>query len=89
MPRERTAYKELRKAKTRHARNIAVVSELKTLAKNFERLISDKKTEEAGKALPQLVSKIDRAASKGIIKDNTASRKISRLTRKLSGAVKA
>lgn len=84
MPRERTAYKELRKAKVRHFRNISLKSELKTLTKNFQKLVSGKKTEEAKKELKQLVSKIDRAASKGVIKKNTASRSISRLMKALS-----
>lgn len=83
MPRERTAYKELRKARVRHFRNISLKSELKTFAKHFEKLVSDKKTEEAKSQLKQLVSKISRAASKGVIKRNTASRKISHLMKRL------
>jgi small subunit ribosomal protein S20 len=84
MPRERTAYKELRKAKKRHFRNITTKSELKTLKKSFERLIASKKLEDAKSALKVLTSKIDRAASKGVIKANAASRSISRLMKKLS-----
>ena len=84
MPRERTAYKELRKAKKRHFKNISTKSELRTSVKNFESLVAAKKTEEAKKELSALVSKLDRAASKGIIKNNTAARKISRLMKKLS-----
>lgn len=88
MPRERTAYKELRKAKKRHFANINIKTELKTLAKNFESFVTGKKADEAKKALAVLVSKIDRAASKGMIKKNTASRKISRLMKKLSSLSK-
>ena len=84
MPRERTAYKELRKAKKRHFKNITTKSDLRTSAKHFESLISAKKIDEAKKALSALVAKLDRAASKGIIKKNTAARKISRLMKKLS-----
>ncbi|MDD3905923.1 MAG: 30S ribosomal protein S20 [Candidatus Omnitrophica bacterium] len=84
MPRERTAYKELRKAKKRHFRNISTKSDLKTLAKNFERLVKEKKTAEAKKALSTLVSKLDKAVSKGVITKNTAARKISRLMKRLS-----
>jgi len=81
---KRSAYKELRKAKPRHFANISTRTELRTLAKKFEKLVAEKKSDEAKKALNELVSKIDRAASKGIIKHNTASRKISRLMKKLS-----
>ena len=84
MPRERTAYKELRKAKKRHFKNISTKSDLRTSVKNFEGLVKTKKNDEAKKALSLLISKLDKAASKGIIKKNTAARKISRLMKKLS-----
>ena len=84
MPIKKSAYKELRKSKHRHARNISILSELKTLTKKFERLVSDKKADEAKVLLNQLISKIDRSASKGIIHANTASRKISRLAKRLA-----
>jgi small subunit ribosomal protein S20 len=84
VPIEKTAYKELRKARKRHLRNISIGSELKTLKKNFERLIVAKKLDDAKSALKNLVSKIDRAASKGVLKTNAASRSISRLMKKLS-----
>lgn len=88
MPIEKTSYKELRKSKPRHLKNIAAKSELKTLTKKLEKLISDKKADEAKKEIRLIVSKIDRAASKGVIKNNTASRKISRLMKKLSNLTK-
>ncbi len=84
MPKERTAYKELRKARKRHFKNISTKSDLRTSVKNFENLAKAKKNDEAKKALASLVSKLDKAASKGIIKNNTAARKISRLMKKLS-----
>ena len=89
MPRERTAYKELRKAKKRHFKNISTKSDLRTSVKNFESLVKTKKNDEAKKALSLLISKLDKAASKGIIKKNTAARKISRLMKKLSPQAKA
>ena len=89
MPIKRSAYKELRKAKLRHFKNISTGTELKTIAKKFQKLIEAKKTDEAKKAINSLISKIDKAASKGILKRNTASRKISRLMKKLSGLSKA
>ncbi len=88
MPIKRSSYKELRKSKIRHFKNISSKSELKTLAKSFEKLLSDKKIDEAKKEMNNLVSKIDRAASKGVIKNNTASRKTSRLMKKLSSLAK-
>ena len=84
MPREKTAYKELRKSRKRHFKNISTKSDLRTSTKHFESLVTAKKVDEAKKALASLVSKLDRAAAKGIIKNNTAARKISRLMKKLS-----
>ena len=84
MPIKKAAFKELRKSRKKHFANISVKSELKTLAKNFESLITAKKPDEAKKTLAELVSKIDKAASKGVIKKNSASRRISRLMKKLS-----
>ncbi|MCX5678338.1 MAG: 30S ribosomal protein S20 [Candidatus Omnitrophica bacterium] len=89
MPIERTAYKELRKAKLRHFKNISTKTEIRTLVKGFEKLVADKKPDEAKKALNTVVSKIDKAASKGVLKSNTASRKITRLMKKFSSLKKA
>jgi len=89
LPREKTAYKELRKARGKHFKNVSTISELHTLTKKFEKLISGKKTDEAKAAIKMLVSKISRAASKGVIHKNAASRKVSRLSKRLSSLAKA
>lgn len=89
MPIKRASFKDLRKSKHRHFKNLTTKSELKTLVKKFERLIIDKKADEAKVVINSIVSKIDRAASRGVIKSNTASRKISRLMKKLSILTKA
>ncbi len=87
MPIKRTAYKEVRKSKLRHFKNISTVSEFKTLTKKVERLISGKKIDEAKGLIRALISKIDKAASKGVIHKNAASRRISRLMAKISRAL--
>jgi small subunit ribosomal protein S20 len=84
VPIEKSAFKELRKAKLRHLCNISTVSELKTLTNKFAKLVSEKKQDEAKKLLNTLISKLDKAASKGVIHKNNSSRKISRLRKKLS-----
>lgn len=89
MPTERTAYKELRKSRLRHFKNISTKTEIRTFAKAFEKLVVDKKPDEAKKALNNVVSKIDKAASKGILKSNTASRKIARLMKRFFSLKKA
>lgn len=89
MPIKRSSYKDIRRSEPRHLKNVSTKHELKTLAKNFEKLISDKKQDEAKKTIACLVSKIDKAVSKGVIKKNTASRKIARLMKRLSSSAKA
>ncbi len=84
MPIKRSAYKELRKAKLRHFKNVSTKTKLKTIVKKFQKLLETKKVDEAKKAIPALISKIDKAASKGILKRNAAARKISRLMKKLA-----
>lgn len=84
MPIKKSAFKELRKTKKRHLKNIRITSEIKTLNKKFLTLLDEKKVEEAKKLLQQLISKLDNAASKKIIHKNTASRKKSRLMRRLN-----
>ena len=78
------ALKQLRKDRKRQSRNQAVRSELKTLAKRFATLVTTRKTDEARASLRALVSKYDRAASKGVIHRNTAARYKSRLTARLN-----
>jgi len=83
MPIKKSASKELRKSKKRHLSNIGVTSELKTLNKRFLNLLDEKNIEQAKKALSRLSSKLDKAATKKIIHKNKASRKKSRLMRRL------
>ena len=74
MPQKRSALKELRKAKKRHRRNVATVSETRTLIRQFSALISEKKLDEAKAFLRIVSSRLDKAATKGIIRKNTVSR---------------
>ncbi len=88
MPIKKTAYKELRKAKIRHFKNISTLSELHTLAKKFDKSISEKKIDEAKNIAAILISKTNKAVSKGVIHKNNASRKISRLMKKIGKLAK-
>lgn len=86
MPQKRSAYKELRKGKKRHARNIAALSKTKTLVKQFNALLSENKLEEAKKFLGKVSSAFSKATSKNIIHKNTASRRVARLSKRLHKA---
>ena len=83
LPIHNAAYKSLRSDAKKRGRNEAVIAELKTHAKKLESLISDKKKDEAKKFLKTFESKYMSAASKGVIHKNTASRKISRMFKRV------
>jgi small subunit ribosomal protein S20 len=79
-----SAMKRARQAVKRNLRNTSVLSSVKTVLKKVEEAIASGNREDAGKALLKAVSALNKAASKGVIHDNTASRKISRLTKKVN-----
>lgn len=75
-PNTRSAEKRLRQSQKRYMRNRAIRSMVKTYTK---KVLLAKSVEDAKKALTEAIRVIDKAASKGIIHKNTASRKKSRL----------
>jgi len=83
--RRRQSLKAQRKDKKRHQRNIKIKSGLKKTLKKLQGFITEKKLEEARKTLKETVSQLAKAAKKKIMHPNTAKRKISRLSRKVSG----
>jgi small subunit ribosomal protein S20 len=78
-----SALKRARQTVKRNLRNTSVKSTLKTVIKKVETAVSSGNKEDAIKALLEAVRELNTAASKGIIHRNTASRKISRLTKKV------
>ena len=79
-----SAIKRARQAVKRNLRNRSVMSSVRTIVKKAETAITSGSKEEADKALIQATKALSRAASKGVIHKNTASRNISRLTRKVN-----
>jgi len=57
---------------------------MKESVKSMRRLLADKKSGEAEKLLSVAYKALDKAAKRGIIKKNTASRKKSRLARAIN-----
>ena len=64
--------------------NKSVKSMLKTLAKKVEQAVEAKNGDVAKAAMINAMKAYDKAASKGILHKSTASRKISRLSTKVS-----
>ena len=83
MPIQKASFKSVRKDAKRHIRNVRITSELKSSHKKFDSMIDAKKPAEAKAALKTLISDIDKAASKGILHRNTASRQVARLSKRL------
>lgn len=84
MPIKKSAFKSVRKDKKRHLRNISIKSKLKTMAKKLDSLVEEKKIEEAKNFFRELVKNFDKAVSKEVLHKNTASRKKSRLAKRLN-----
>ena len=79
MPITSSAKKALRSSKRKRIFNLRRKGEMQSVIKQYKKLVSAKKTDEAKKLIPKLQKAIDKAAKRGIIKKNTASRKKSRL----------
>ncbi|HID55341.1 TPA: 30S ribosomal protein S20 [Candidatus Poribacteria bacterium] len=84
MPNKRSAYKHLRADPKKRLRNRMIKSATKTAVKKAEQAIASGDLEAAMTAFREAVSKLDRAARKGVIKRGTADRKKSRLAQKLN-----
>lgn len=82
--RKKSGLKRKRQDVKRHEQNKSVKSMLKTLAKKVEQAVAAKSVEVAKTALAQAMKAFDKAASAGVIHKATASRKVSRLSVKVS-----
>lgn len=88
MPNVPSTKKSLKQNKTKNLRNRTRMSALRTQIKKLSTLIDEKSVETIDVQLSLTVKLIDKAASKGLLKKNTASRRKSRLM-KLVNVVKA
>ena len=89
MATHRSAEKRDRQNKKRKARNVAVKSQTKTEIKKVLAAVEGKDQESSEKALKDAIKVIKKAASKGVYHKNNASRKVSRLTKKVIALKKA
>jgi small subunit ribosomal protein S20 len=82
------AEKRNRQSKKRAARNKNVKSGVRSIVKKLEQALAAAKPEELAGLLKQVISKLDRAYSKGVLKRSTASRKVSQAARRAAAALK-
>jgi len=84
-----SAEKRDRQNKKHKIRNSAVKSKTKTEIKKVLAAVEELDRESSEKALKNAITVIKKAASKGVYHKNNASRKVSRLTKKVNALKKA
>jgi small subunit ribosomal protein S20 len=80
----KSALKRHRQNQKRRLRNKIIRSQLKTSVKSYVTAIESKDKSTAQEAAKAAISTISKTASKGVIHKKTASRKISRLAKKVN-----
>ncbi len=84
MPIKISAKKSLKRSLKKREHNLFHKRRIKHLRKKIEKLTKEKKFEEVKKLLPQYYKFLDKAAKEGVIKKNEASRRKSRITKKIN-----
>jgi small subunit ribosomal protein S20 len=85
----KSAQKAARAAGRRQERNKSIRRQVKTDIARAEKLITEGNKEAAGEAVTRAVSSLDKAAEKKVLHGNNASRRKSRLLKKLNKPVTA
>jgi len=80
----KSAVKRARQSEDQRQRNRSRKTRMKNVIRKLEESLNTKATEAAAENLKLAVSIIEKTAAKGVIHRNTASRKISRLTRRVN-----
>lgn len=82
----KSSQKDIKRIKIRMKRNKARMSEIKTLTKKLDIAVGQSNLDNAEQLFKDVQAKISRAKGKGLLKANTASRKISALAKSISKA---
>lgn len=82
MPQKKAAQKKIQQDKKRQLQNKGIKSELKTIAKKLDEVISQGDAKKIEGMLRLFSSKLDKACKKGLIAKNTASRRKSRAAKR-------
>lgn len=80
----KSAEKRVAVAKINNERNKAVKSGVRSITKKFEKAMAEGQLDEAKLLFAEVSKKVDKAASKGTIHKNTASRRKSRMALSLN-----
>lgn len=85
----KSALKQHRQSLKRRARNVHVKTSLRTLIKKLNAQIEAKDAAASQALIAEVNKALFKAATKGVIKKKTASRYVSRLSKRVSGIEKA
>ena len=85
--RHKSTEKRARQNKKQYQANRAVKSSVKTGVKNLLTVLEAKDKEGSTSQLKKVISTLSKAASKGMVHKKTASRRISRLTKRTNKAL--
>ena len=89
MANHKSAEKRNRQSQVRRLRNKANRTRMKTVVRRVDEAVIAGSIDEAQEALKQAIPIIAKVASKGVLHKNKASRKISRLTKRVNGMTAA
>ncbi|MEN6439074.1 MAG: 30S ribosomal protein S20 [Syntrophobacter sp.] len=84
MANHKSAIKRARQNEEQRVRNRSRKTRMKNAIRKLEETIGSKTTDSAAEDLKAAISVIEKTAAQGVIHRNTASRKISRLTRRVN-----
>jgi small subunit ribosomal protein S20 len=80
----KSTIRRARQAERRRQRNRATLSAVKSLVKKVLIAVDEKKVDEAKAALREATSALHKAVTKGVLKRNTASRRVARLAARVN-----
>ena len=80
----KSTIKRARQAEKRHQRNKATLTSVKSVMKKVLSAVEQKNLDAAKTSLREATSALSKAVTKGVLKRNTASRRVSRLAAKVN-----
>jgi len=83
----KSTIRRARQSEKRQERNRGTLSAVKGLVRKLQTAIAEKKVEDAKASLREATSALSKAVTKGVLKANTASRRISRLTLRVNSLI--
>lgn len=83
----KSTIRRARQSEKRQERNRGTLSAVKGLVRKLKTAIAEKKVEDAKASLRETTSALSKAVTKGVLKANTASRRISRLTLRVNSLI--